>query len=164
MARRRITFDLNKACQQLGDRRLSELLRRSRKNSFRGLMTTEPQHINLPIPATLLLTASGEFYLFVFTVRYGSDQRPYAKTAELFGPLDPKRSFDSQVSPRYGWADVQDYGEINTAYQRLDSLDVSFYYILDLRDLLSSQESAIKAAREQDADTLVRLCPPWELA
>lgn len=165
MAQRKITFSFDPA-QETGDSRLDRLLRKSRKISFSRLMATEPKHIKLPIPASIILTSSGEFYLFVFTVRDGQANEPQvcAKTAELFGPLDPENDFGSQILLRYGWADVQDHSEMLGVYERLDSLDVSFYYMLDLRDLLASQSTMVRAMRAKDMKTLRDTCPPWEMA
>jgi hypothetical protein len=149
----------------VGDTRIDRLLEKARKASFSRLMATEPKHINLPIPASIILTTGGEIFIFVFTVRNGDGTDPtlYAKTAEIFGPLDANREFSAQIALKYGWADVQDLGEMSETYGKLDSLDVAFYYLLDLRDLFSFQQSALEAINSNDLENLQRLCPPWQM-
>ncbi len=150
----------------VGNKRVDRLLQKARKASFSRVLVEEPKHIKLPIPASIILTTSGDLYLFVFTVRIGEgvDNPVIAKTAEMFGPINPEEDIRKQISLRYGWADFQDHEELNGIYERLDSLDVSFYYLLDLRDLLSSEKTVVEAVRRQDLGELTKLCPPWEMA
>lgn len=150
----------------IGNTTVDRLLKKARRVSFSRILVTEPKHIKLPIPASIILTTSGELFLFVFTVRCGEgmDNSVYAKTAEMFGPLNPGDDINNQIFLRYGWADDQDAEELAGVYERLDLLDVSFYYLLDLRDLLASQKTVVEAVREQDLGELRKLCPPWEMA
>lgn len=165
MAGQRNTIKFTKIPDTCGDSRIDRLLEKSRRISFSRPMPAEQKYINLPIPASVILTTQGEIFVFVFTVRNGDGVDPtlYAKTAEIFGPLDVCLDFCQQITLKYGWADVQELGELSLAYQKLDSLSVAFYYVLDLRDFLSSQKSALEAISRNDIDSLQKLCPPWQM-
>ncbi len=165
MSSHKVSIPLSKLPDSLGDKKLDRLLKRARRISFTKLMSANPNNIQLPIPAHLFLTKSGEIYLFVFTLQHGEgvDTNLYAKTAEVFGPLDVNKDFRMQISFKYGWADTQDPGERQLAYDKINSLDVAFSYALDLRDLFASQRIALEAISRCDMDTLQRVCPAWKV-
>ncbi len=165
MSSQRIPINLSKIPESLGDERLDRLLKRARRISFTRLKPTDPNNIKLPIPTTLLLTQSGEIYLFVYTLQNGDglDTAMYAKTAEIFGPLDVNKNFGQQISLKYGWIDTQDPGERQLAYDKMNSLDLAFSYALDLRDLCASQRAALEAISKCDMETLQKVCPPWQI-
>jgi len=165
MSSRRVSIQLSPLPDSLGDKRLDRLLKRARRISFTRLRSTDPNNIQLPIPAHIFLTNSGEIYLFVFTLQHGEgvDTNLYAKTAEVFGPLDVNKNFRMQISLKYGWIDNQDPDERKLAYDKIDSLDVAFSYALDLRDLFASQRTALEAISKCDIEALQKLCPPWQM-
>ncbi len=166
MSSHKVSIQLSKVPDSLGDKRLDGLLKRARRISFTRLMSTDPNNIQLPIPTHLLLTKSGEIYLFIYTLQNGDglDTNLYAKTAEIFGPLDVNRNFRRQISLKYGWVDTQDPNERQLAYDKMNSLDVAFSYALDLRDLCASQRIALEAIAKCDMETLQRVCPAWQMA